>query len=73
MREHRKLLQMIVGLLEVEQTAEDCLASAAIEQIARVDCRFCAADRFDLDLHPVAAEIERRHFGFLTNFRAILA
>ena len=73
MREDRKFLQMIVGPFEIKRAAEDSLPSAAIEQIPRFDCWFSAVERFDVDLHPIVGEIELRHLGFLTDFRAILS
>src|SRR5581483_2221217 len=73
MREDGKLLQVIVSLLQFEKTAEQSLASAAIEQVATCDCRSCTGRIYDVDLHAVIGEIHRLHLGFLTHFGADLA
>src|SRR5205085_6039882 len=73
MREHGKLPQMIVGLLEIEQTAEHRLPAAAIEKIARFYFRLRLVRRFDVDLHLIVSELELCHFRFFANLGAVFA
>src|SRR5205085_10992572 len=73
MREHGKLPEMIVGLLEIEQTAEHRLPAAAIEKIARFYFPLRPVRRFDVDLHSIVSELELCYFRFFANLRAVFA
>src|SRR2546423_6667598 len=64
---------MVVRFFDFEKTAQDRLPAAAIEQISRVDGRFCALRCFDVDLHAIGTEIDPLHFGFFADFGAVFA